>query len=219
VPENLAILNCSQVVTLAGAKRARTGGDLRQLSIIEDGAMFVRGDRIEAVGRRREVESLITGDCEVVEGCETVGPHTLLSFTTETRNIGAGDLIMGDPSTNSLFYWATCHQHYHFEQFAEYNLLDLSNNIVATGHKVGFCLEDVYQWNVSADSTPEYDCDFQGIQAGWSDVYGDSLPGQWIDITDVTPGDYTLEITVNSQQTVVEADYSNNTIRVPVSIP
>jgi imidazolonepropionase len=59
-------------VTLAGAKRARTGGDLRQLSIIEDGAMFVRGDRIEAVGRRREIESLITGDCEIVDARQRV---------------------------------------------------------------------------------------------------------------------------------------------------
>ena len=72
MPETLAIVNCSQVVTLAGAKRARSGGDLRQLSIIEDGAMFVRGDRIEAVGRRREVESLITGDCEVVDARQRV---------------------------------------------------------------------------------------------------------------------------------------------------
>lgn len=72
MPETLAILNCSQVVTLAGAKRARTGGDLRQLSIIEDGAMFVRGDRIEAVGRRREIESLITADCEVVDARQRV---------------------------------------------------------------------------------------------------------------------------------------------------
>jgi imidazolonepropionase len=67
VPETLAVLNCSQLVTLAGAKRPRTGGDLRQLAIIEDGAMMIRGEQIEAVGRRREVESLITGDCEVVD--------------------------------------------------------------------------------------------------------------------------------------------------------
>lgn len=54
-------------MTLAGAKRPRTGGDLRGLSIIEDGAMLVRGNRLEAVGRRREIESLITDDCEVVD--------------------------------------------------------------------------------------------------------------------------------------------------------
>jgi imidazolonepropionase len=54
-------------VTLAGARRPRTGGDLRQLAIIEDGAILVRGEQIEAAGRRREIESLITADCEVID--------------------------------------------------------------------------------------------------------------------------------------------------------
>ncbi|HMG74834.1 MAG TPA: imidazolonepropionase [Pyrinomonadaceae bacterium] len=67
MPESLAIVNCSQLVTLAGLKRPRTGGDLRQLSIIEDGAILVRGKQIETVGRRREIESLINADCEVVD--------------------------------------------------------------------------------------------------------------------------------------------------------
>src|ERR1051326_6418471 len=63
----LAIINCSQLVTLAGARRARTGSDLRQLAIIEDGGMIVRDEFIEAVGRRREIESLIDSDCEVID--------------------------------------------------------------------------------------------------------------------------------------------------------
>jgi imidazolonepropionase len=67
VAGNLAVINCSQLITLAGARRARTGGDLRQLAIIEDGAMLVRGEYIEAVGRRREIESLIDADCEVID--------------------------------------------------------------------------------------------------------------------------------------------------------
>jgi len=67
LPGSLAVINCSQLVTLAGAKRPRTGGDLRQLAIIEDGALFVRGDRIELADRRREVERLITDDCEVLD--------------------------------------------------------------------------------------------------------------------------------------------------------
>jgi imidazolonepropionase len=37
------------------------------LAIIEDGAMIVRDDLIEAVGRRREIEGLIQGDCRVVD--------------------------------------------------------------------------------------------------------------------------------------------------------
>jgi len=67
VPETLAVVNCSQLVTLVGAKRARTGGDLRQLAIIEDGAMIVRGEYIEAVGRRREIEKLIGDQCELLD--------------------------------------------------------------------------------------------------------------------------------------------------------
>src|SRR5258708_23431327 len=65
--KTLTVTNCSQLVTVAGARRPRTGGDLRQLSIIEDGAMLVRGDRIEVVGRRREIEPLITDACEVID--------------------------------------------------------------------------------------------------------------------------------------------------------
>src|SRR4030081_770523 len=99
--KTLAIVNCSQLVTLAGARRPRTGGDLRQLSIIEDGAMIVQGDRIEAVGRRREIESLIEGDCEVIDaGRRVVMPgfvdaHTHPVFAGiranefETRQSGA----------------------------------------------------------------------------------------------------------------------------------
>ena len=67
MPENLAVINCSQLVTLAGPRRPRVGGELRQLSIIEDGALFVRGDRIEIADRRREVERLITDECEVID--------------------------------------------------------------------------------------------------------------------------------------------------------
>ena len=64
---SLAVINCSQVVTLSGARRSRTGGDLRQLAITEDGGLFVRGDRIEAAGRRKQIESLIDADCEVID--------------------------------------------------------------------------------------------------------------------------------------------------------
>ena len=70
--KTLAVVNCSQLVTLAGAKRPRTGGDLRQLAIIEDGAMLVRGETIEIAGRRRELESLITSDYEVIDAGQRV---------------------------------------------------------------------------------------------------------------------------------------------------
>ena len=63
----LAVVHCGQLVTLAGPKRARIGAELRELAIVEDGALLVRGGRIEAVGPRRSVERLIPGDAEVID--------------------------------------------------------------------------------------------------------------------------------------------------------
>jgi len=63
----LAVINCSQLVTLRGAARSRMGAEMRELAIIEDGAMLVRGERIEQVGTRREIEPLIKDECEVVD--------------------------------------------------------------------------------------------------------------------------------------------------------
>ncbi len=64
---SLAVINCSQLVTLAGPQRPRVGTELRELSIIADGAMFISGGRIEKVGKREEIEPLIAADCEVVD--------------------------------------------------------------------------------------------------------------------------------------------------------
>jgi imidazolonepropionase len=73
--KSLAVVNCSQLVTLEGAERPRVGAEMRELSIIVDGAMIVRGGRIERVGTRREIEAIITGDAEVVDaGARVVMP-------------------------------------------------------------------------------------------------------------------------------------------------
>lgn len=64
----LAVINCSQLVTLRGAARPRVGAEMRELSILEDGALLVGADgRIERVGARGEVEPHITGECEVID--------------------------------------------------------------------------------------------------------------------------------------------------------
>ncbi len=63
----LAVVNCSQLVTLAGPRRPRVGAELRDLAIVEGGAMLVRGGLIEKVGRREEVEPLLGADCEVLD--------------------------------------------------------------------------------------------------------------------------------------------------------
>jgi imidazolonepropionase len=65
--ETLAVINCSQLVTLAGPRRPRAGREMRELAIIEDGAMLVRGGLIERTGTRDEIEPLAGKECQVVD--------------------------------------------------------------------------------------------------------------------------------------------------------
>ncbi len=72
---DLAVLNISQLVTVAGPPRPRTGGELRELGLIPDGALLVRDGRLAAVGTRAHIEPLLAADCEVVDaGGRTVLP-------------------------------------------------------------------------------------------------------------------------------------------------
>ena len=63
----LAVINCKQLVTLAGPSRGRTGEEMLRLSIITDGAMLVRDDRIEKVGTRAQIEPQISNAYNVVD--------------------------------------------------------------------------------------------------------------------------------------------------------
>ena len=65
--KTLAVINCSQVVTLAGPARPRVGPELRELGIIAKGGMFVRDGRIEKVGDTDDVETLIDADTAVID--------------------------------------------------------------------------------------------------------------------------------------------------------
>ncbi|HEX6624066.1 MAG TPA: hypothetical protein VF064_10170, partial [Pyrinomonadaceae bacterium] len=64
---SLAVVNCAQLVTLRGPARPRVGAEMRELSVVADGAMLVRGGRIERVGTRGEIEPLVKGECEVFD--------------------------------------------------------------------------------------------------------------------------------------------------------
>lgn len=63
----LAVINCGQVVTLAGPARPRVREELKQLGIVTDGVLLVRDGIIERAGTRASLESKITADYEIVE--------------------------------------------------------------------------------------------------------------------------------------------------------
>ena len=63
--KSLAIVNCSQVVTLAGPARPRVGAELRELGIVARGGLFVRDGLVERVGTG--IEELIDANTIVVD--------------------------------------------------------------------------------------------------------------------------------------------------------
>jgi imidazolonepropionase len=64
---SLAILNCSQVVTLAGPSRPRAGAEMSQLSIVSPGALLVRDSRVATVGTNEQIQSSIDVNSTVVD--------------------------------------------------------------------------------------------------------------------------------------------------------
>ena len=167
---------------------------------------------------RFQTTKFSSGSCAVQEGC-VLGPgkRKLLRFSVATPNIGDGDLVLGNPADHpELFVWSPCHGHYHFKGYASYELLDQGGNVVLRGRKQAFCLLDWEKWDSSAGPA-KFTCDYQGISAGWGDVYGSNLDCQWLDVTGFR-GDYSLRVTINPEQTLVESDYSNNSATVPVTI-
>ena len=65
--KTLAILNCSQLVTLAGPAHSRSGAEMRELGILADGAILIRDGLIETVGTSARIEAKIDADTVVVD--------------------------------------------------------------------------------------------------------------------------------------------------------
>src|ERR1051325_11226015 len=63
----VAIVNCSQVVTLAGPARPRVRPEMRELGIIARGGMLVHDGLIARVGTSAEIEGLIDAGVTVID--------------------------------------------------------------------------------------------------------------------------------------------------------
>jgi hypothetical protein len=141
-------------------------------------------------------------------------------------------------SDAEMFYVnADGHHHWHLQHVAKYSLWNATKTAeVAPADKVGFCLEDsehvepYVEHAGKQEATPEapvYSDDiapyrdfcqrylpnatsvYEGISPGWRDKYGSELGFQWVDASDVLPGEYWLREEVNPDKVIQEEGIGN----------
>ncbi|XP_044193161.1 lysyl oxidase homolog 1 [Thunnus albacares] len=138
--------------------------------------------------------------------------RVLLRFPQRVKNKGTADFMPNRP--RHTWEWHSCHQHYHsMDEFSHYDLLEASSGRkVAEGHKASFCLEDT---TCDFGHLKRYACTAhtQGLSPGCYDTYNADIDCQWIDITDIQPGNYVLKLQVNPKFLVLESDFTNNVVR------
>lgn len=130
------------------------------------------------------------------------------------------------------FVWHPEHGHHHFEDFALYELRNLRKNgrpnfkpagLIAGGNKVSFCLMDIEPDDHGTPSSPSIlgfgyplymSCSagtgFQGISAGWRDVYSNGTTGQQILLAGVPDGIYALVVTTDPEELILETSKTDN---------
>jgi hypothetical protein len=155
--------------------------------------------------------------CEVTERCvDGAGERRLLRFSTSIVNLGtAAASVPNSDERPELYEFDACHRHEHLTGFAGYALRDGQGQDVVVGRKQGFYLVDYHRQ--CPDAAPYFEWSMQmGISPGWADIYVADIPCQWIDVTGVPDGTYTLRVGVDEQNIIDELDTVPNqaTLRV-----
>jgi hypothetical protein len=119
------------------------------------------------------------------------------------------------------------HQHFHLKGFAKFRLFRVTDRSegkltkAGTGNKAGFCLVDlrIAQWR-RFDQQRAYSARSScmpvggeaelGLSAGWTDVYGAELSGNYIDFGDNEDGYYVIRTVVDSNDYVLESNERDN---------
>jgi hypothetical protein len=128
------------------------------------------------------------------------------------------------------YTWHDEHRHFHYEDFARYQLRRLaadgrpdysSAGLIAASDKVSFCFID--STRVRDDAAPIFFYNtclptVQGISPGWTDIYSSSMWGQNMPIPGLPNGEYALIVELDYENTLSETDNDDNYVEVTVRI-
>ena len=146
--------------------------------------------------------------------------------TPPTPSEPASDVTEDRTGSGARFAYVeeTTHEHWHFFSAARYSLL-VPGGAARVSDKVGFCMYDSFgiedgatrwfPWEAGPgtwcqDSDPDATVVRMGLSRGASDRYSSQREFQYVDVTGLTPGAYTLQAQANPAGHLIEADPSDD---------
>jgi hypothetical protein len=130
-----------------------------------------------------------------------------------------------------MYYAGDGHNHWHLRDLESYEFESTTTSANRTGEKHGFCFFDNYVHDLSLPGAPQSiqypkgQCGkidstqvTTGLSVGRGDRYTKNLPDQFINITGLAPGEYTLTATADALHQFTELCESNNTTTVLLRI-
>ena len=157
-----------------------------------------------------------------VEGFRSNGSPTMKAYQYFWQN---GHIIGRLRAGTMGFDSKKGHNHWHFEQFAQYQLLNSAKKPAVRSHKVGFCIAPTDPVDL-AEPNAVWQPSFLGfggqcgsttalwvqemMPVGWGDTYFQSVAGQSFNITGVPNGTYYIQVTANPLKVLHENDTSND---------
>jgi Lysyl oxidase len=155
-----------------------------------------------------------------VEGFRVPGTGRMLAYQYFYKN---GSKLIGRMRVGTMGF--SGYNAWHFNQFAQYFLLNKHKRVVVRSRKVGFCIAPTDNVDMTlrhATWQPSYtgiagNCGDPAalwateiLPIGWGDTYVQTVPYQSFDITKIPNGIYYIEIVANPKHLLKETSMSND---------